>query len=70
MRQLVEFGLNDSDTILLEMHETASVTGPVIRDLCGGQVTERARQPLKTPCNVEPPPRRSSRGFADAPSPR
>jgi hypothetical protein len=24
---------------------------------------------LKTLCNVEPPPRRSSRGFADAPSP-
>ena len=44
MRQLVEFGLNDGDTILLEVHETASVTGPVTRDLCGGQVTERARQ--------------------------
>ena len=29
MRQLVEFGLNDGGTILLEVHETASVTGPV-----------------------------------------
>lgn len=36
MRQLVEFGLNDGGTILLEVHETASVTGPVTRDLCGG----------------------------------
>jgi hypothetical protein len=44
MRQLVEFGLNDGGAILLEVHETASVTGPVTRDLCGGQVTERARQ--------------------------
>jgi hypothetical protein len=44
MRQLVEFGLNDGGTILLEVHETASVAGPVTRDLCDGQVTERARQ--------------------------
>lgn len=70
MRQLVEVGLNDGGMILMEVHETASVSGPVTRDLCGGQVTERARQTLKTPCNVEPPPRRSSRGFADAPGPR
>lgn len=47
MRQLVEFGLYDGGTILLEVHETASVTGPVTRDLCGGQVTERARQPFE-----------------------
>jgi hypothetical protein len=70
MRQLVEFGLNDGGTILLEVHETASVTGPVTRDLCGGQVTERARKTFEDVSNVEPPPRRSSRGFADAPSPR
>ena len=44
MRQLVEFGLNDGSMILVEVHETASATGPVTRDLCGGQATERARQ--------------------------
>jgi hypothetical protein len=44
MRRLVEFGLNDGGTILLEVHETASVAGPVTRDLCDGQVTKRARQ--------------------------
>ena len=44
MRHLVEFGLNDGGTILVEVHETASVSGPVTRDLRGGQVTERARQ--------------------------
>ena len=31
MRQLVEFGQNDGGTILLEVHETASVTWPVTR---------------------------------------
>jgi hypothetical protein len=44
MRQFVELGPNDGGTILLEVHETASATGPGTRDLCGGQVTERARQ--------------------------
>jgi hypothetical protein len=41
---LVEFGLNDGGTILVEVHETAGATGPVTRDICGGQATERARQ--------------------------
>jgi hypothetical protein len=44
MRQLVEVGLNDGGMILVEVHETASVSWPVTRDLCGGQVTERASQ--------------------------
>jgi hypothetical protein len=70
MRQLVEFGLNDGGTILLEVHETASVTGPVTRDLCDGQVTERARQTFEDAVQRRTPPRRSSRGFAEAPSPR
>jgi hypothetical protein len=43
MRQLVVWP-NDGGTILLEVHETASITGQVIPDLCGGQETERARQ--------------------------
>jgi hypothetical protein len=33
MRQLVEFGLNDSGIIVVEVHETASVNGPVTQDL-------------------------------------
>jgi hypothetical protein len=36
MRQLVEVGLNDYGMILVEVHETASVSWPVTRDLCGG----------------------------------
>jgi hypothetical protein len=47
MRQLVEFGLNDGGMILVEVHETASATGPVTRDLCGGHATERARQTVE-----------------------
>ena len=47
MRQLVEFGLNDGGMILVEVHETASATGPVTRDLCGGQAIERARQTVE-----------------------
>ena len=69
MRQLVEFGLNDGGTILLEVHETASVTGPVTRDLCGGQVTERARKTFEDAVQRRTPARRSSRGFADAQAP-
>ena len=37
---------NDGGTILLEVHETASITGEATWDLCGGQATERARQIL------------------------
>lgn len=44
MGQLVEFGLNDGGTILVEVHEASRVGGPVTRGLSGDQVTERARQ--------------------------
>ena len=43
MRQLVEFGLNDGGTILVEVHEATSAAGPVTRDLNGNKVTERAQ---------------------------
>jgi hypothetical protein len=55
MRQLVGFGLNDDGgTVLLEVHEAASVTGPVSRDLCGARWPNKPGKPFQTPCNVEP----------------
>ena len=44
MGQLVEFPLQDGGTILVEVHETTRVGGPVTRGLGGEQITERARQ--------------------------
>ena len=70
MRQLVEFGLNDGGTILVEVHETASVTGPVTRDLCGGQVTERARKTFEDavqPSNPRPGDHHAALRMAQAP---
>jgi hypothetical protein len=71
MGQLVEFGLNDGGTIFVEMHEAARVSGPVTRDLRGGQVTERARQTFEDAIQrVEPAAQAiitQVRGMAQAP---
>ena len=55
MGQLVEFGLNDGGTILVEVHEVSRAGVPVTRGIGGGQVTERARQTFEEAVqHVEP----------------
>lgn len=71
MGQLVEFGLNDGGTILVEVHETTRTGGPVTRDLRGEQVTERARHTFEDAVErVEPAAQAiitRLRGMAQAP---
>jgi hypothetical protein len=71
MGQLVEFGLNDGGTILVEVHETTSAAGPVTRDLDGSKVTERAQHTFEDAVeHVEPAAQAiitRLRGMAQAP---
>jgi hypothetical protein len=70
MGQLVEFELNDG-TILVEVHETASIGAPVTRGLPGNQVIERARHTFEEAVGCVEPAAQAIiarlRGMAQAP---